>query len=116
MRGYVRDSVRILHYNSNLRVWFDIDISFEVGGGLSAAIMSLPRLVTLRSNEKLSDNSRLTSNQSVKLTIVERAMLLANKEAVMTVLDTLSFVTFNPLQNNNLIAVRLCRLIARIDE
>ena len=26
-------------------------------------------------------------------------MLLANKEAVMTVLDTLNFVAFNPLQN-----------------
>jgi len=29
-------------------------------------------------------------------------MLLANKEAIMTVLDTLNFVAFNPLQNNNL--------------
>ena len=28
-------------------------------------------------------------------------MLLANKEAVMNVLDTLNFVAFNPLQNNN---------------
>ena len=32
-------------------------------------------------------------------------MLLANKEAVTTVLDTLNFVAFNPLQNNNPIAV-----------
>jgi hypothetical protein len=43
-------------------------------------------------------------------------MLLANKEAVMTVLDTLNFVTFNPLQNNNPIAVRRRKLIAKIDE
>ena len=28
-------------------------------------------------------------------------MLLANKEAVMTVLNTLNFVAFNPFQNNN---------------
>ena len=34
----------------------------------------------------------------------ESTMLLANKEAVMTVLDTLNFVAFNPLQNNNTIA------------
>jgi hypothetical protein len=43
-------------------------------------------------------------------------MLLAKKEAVMTVLDTLNFVAFNPLQNNNSIAVRRCKLIAKIDE
>ncbi len=40
----------ILHYDSSLRVWFDRDISFEVGGDLSADIVSLPRLVTSRSN------------------------------------------------------------------
>ena len=34
----------ILHYDSTLRVWFDRDISFEVGDGLSADIVSLPRL------------------------------------------------------------------------
>ena len=63
----------ILHYDSSLRVWFDRDVSFEVGGGLSADIVSLPRLVTSRSHEKLSDDSRLTSKQSVKLSVVERA-------------------------------------------
>jgi hypothetical protein len=56
----------ILHYDSSLRVWFDRDISFEVGGDLSADMVSLPRLVTSRSNEKLRDDSRLTSKQSVK--------------------------------------------------
>ena len=64
----------ILHYDSSLRVWFDRDISFEVGGDLSADIVFLPRLVTSRSHEKLSDDSRLTSKQSVKLTVVERAI------------------------------------------
>ena len=34
----------------------------------------------------------------------------------MTVLDTLTFITFNPLQNNNPIAVRRRKLIAKIDE
>jgi hypothetical protein len=43
-------------------------------------------------------------------------MLLANSEAIMTVLDTLNFVAFNPLQNNNPIAVRRRKLIAKIDE
>lgn len=64
----------ILHYDSSLRVWFDRDISFELGGGLSADIVSLPRLVTSHSNEKLSEDSRLTSKQSVKLAVVERAI------------------------------------------
>ena len=43
-------------------------------------------------------------------------MLLANKEAVMTVLDKLNFVSFNPLSNNNPFAVRRRKLIAKIDE
>ena len=64
----------ILHYDSSLRIWFDRDISFEVGSDLSADIVSLPRLVTSRSHEKLSDDSRLTSKQSVKLAVVERAV------------------------------------------
>ena len=64
----------ILHYDSTLRVWFDRDISFEVGGDLSADIVSMPRLVTSRSNEKLGDDSRHTSKQSVKLSVVESAM------------------------------------------
>ena len=34
----------------------------------------------------------------------------------MTVLDTLNFVAFNPLQNNNPIAVRRRKLMAKIDE
>ena len=71
----------ILHYDSSLRVWFDRDISFEVGGDLSADIVSLPRLVTSRSNEKLSDDSRLTSKQSVKLAVVERVMHNIGREA-----------------------------------
>ena len=70
----------ILHYDSNLRVWFDRDISFEMGGDLSADIVSLPRLVTSRSHEKLSDDSRLTSKQSVKLAVVERAIYNIGRE------------------------------------
>ena len=70
----------ILHSDSTLRVWFDRDISFEFGGDLSAGIVSLPRLVTSRSNEKLSDDSRLTNKQSVKLAVVERAIYNIGRE------------------------------------
>ena len=63
-----------MHDDSSLRVWFDRDISFEIGGELSVDIVSLTRLVTSRSNEKLSEDSRLKRKQSVKLAVVERAM------------------------------------------
>ena len=80
----------ILHYDSSLRVWFDRDISFEVGGDLSADIVSLPRLVTSRSHEKLSDDSRLTSKQSVKLAAVERAMHNIGRETAPVSKDDVS--------------------------
>ena len=34
----------------------------------------------------------------------------------MSVLDTLNFVAFNPLQNNNPIAIRRRKLFAKINE
>ena len=80
----------ILHYDSSLRVWFDRDISFEVGGNLSADIVSLPRLVTSRSHEKLSDDSRLISKQSVKLAVVERAMHNIGRDAATASKDDVS--------------------------
>jgi len=80
----------ILHSDSTLRVWFDRDISFEVGGDLSADIVSLPRLVTSRSHEKLSDDSRLTSKQSVKLAVVERAIHNIGRDTAPTSKDDLA--------------------------
>ena len=80
----------ILHSDSSLRVWFDRDISFEVGGDLSADIVSLPRLVTSRSHEKLGDDSRLTSKQNVKLAVVERAMYNIGRDAATTSKDDVS--------------------------
>lgn len=71
----------ILNYDSSLRVWFDRDISFEVGGDLSADKVSFLRLVKSCSNEKLSDDSRLTSKQSVKLAEVESAMHNIGRDA-----------------------------------
>ena len=79
-----------MHYDSSLRVWFDRDVSFEVGGDLSSDIVSLPRLVTSRSNERLSDDSRLTSKQSVKLAVVERAMYNIGRDAVPASKDDVS--------------------------
>ena len=80
----------ILHYDSSPRIWFDRDISFEVGGDLSADIVSLPRLVTSRSHEKLSDDSRLINKQSVKLAMVERAMHNIGRDAAPAPKDDVS--------------------------
>ena len=80
----------ILHYDSSLRVWFDRDISFEVGGDLSADIVSLPRLVTSRSHEKQKEDSRITSKQSVKLAVVERAIHNIGRDAAPASKDDVS--------------------------
>jgi hypothetical protein len=64
----------LLHYDSSLRVWFDRGISFESGSDLNADIVSLPRLVTSRSNERLNEDSRITNKQDVKLSVVERVI------------------------------------------
>ena len=61
--------------------WFDRGISFAVGEGLGADIVSLPRLVASRSNEKLNEDSRITGKQSVKLTVVERAIYRIGRDA-----------------------------------
>ena len=52
-----------------------------MGGDLSSDIVSLPRLVTSRSHEKLSDDRRLTSKQSVKLAVVETAIYSIGRDA-----------------------------------
>ena len=89
----------ILHYDSRLCIWFDRDISFEVGGDLSAEFVSLPRLDKSCSNEKLSDNSRLTSKQSVKLIVVEHAMYSIGRDAAPVSKPTNS--KLNKLLNTN---------------
>jgi hypothetical protein len=69
---------------------FGRDISFEVVGELSADIVSFLRLVTSRSHEKLSDDSRLTSKQSIKLAVVERAMCKIGRDAAPASKDDVS--------------------------
>jgi hypothetical protein len=73
----------ILHYDGYLRIWFDRDISFEAGSDLSADIVSLPRLVTSRSNERLNKDSRITNKQDVKISVVERAIYSIGRDTVV---------------------------------
>ena len=63
-----------MNYDSSLRIWFDRDISFAIGEGLSADIVPLHRLVTSRSNERLNEDSRISGKQDVKLNVVECAI------------------------------------------
>ena len=58
-----------------------------MGGDLSADIVSLPRLVTSRSNERLREDNRLSSKQSVKLSVVEQAIYSIGRDAVSAPID-----------------------------
>ena len=88
------DALEILqeipHSDNSLRVWFDRGISFEVGGKLSADIVSLPRLVSSRSHENMSDDSRLTCKKSLKLAVVGRAIHNIGREAASASKSTVS--------------------------
>ena len=74
----------ILHSDSSLRIWFDREISFEVGGDVSADIASLPRLVTSRSYEKLATDCRLATKRHVKLRVVEQAIETIGRDKTLT--------------------------------
>ena len=80
----------ILYHDGYLLIWFDSDISFAVGEGLGADIVSLPRLVASRSNEKLNEDSRITGKQSVKLTVVERAIDSIGRDTSLASKSTIS--------------------------
>ena len=64
----------ILHVNPYLQTWFDRHISFDAEDGIGADVVSLPRLVTSRSHERLREDSRIQSKQEVKLSVVEQAI------------------------------------------
>lgn len=68
------------------------EVSLEVSRSLkhSADIVLLPCPVTSRSHEKLNDDSRLSSKQSLKLTLVERAMHSIGRDAAPASKSTVS--------------------------
>ena len=73
------DAVEILQEivaaDASLQIWFDRHLDFEHGSLIDSSLGNLPRLVTSRSIEKLSDDSRLVKKIDVKISIVEGAML-----------------------------------------
>jgi hypothetical protein len=64
----------IVATDANLQIWFDRHLDFEHGSLIDASLCNLPRLVTSRSIEKLSDDSRLVKKIDVKIGVVERAI------------------------------------------
>ena len=64
-----------------MQIWFDRNLDFRHGSLIDASRGNLPRLVTSRGNEKLNEDSRITGKQSVKLTVVERAIDRIGRDA-----------------------------------
>jgi hypothetical protein len=72
------DSLEILQEivaaDASLQIWFDRHLDIEHGSLIDASLGNLPRLVTSRSIEKLSNDSRLVKKINVKISVVERAI------------------------------------------
>ena len=64
----------IVAADASLQIWFDRNLDFAHGSLINASLGNLPRLVTSRSIEKLSNDSRLVKKIDVKISVVERAM------------------------------------------
>jgi hypothetical protein len=64
----------IVATDANLQIWFDRYLDFGHGSLIDASLGNLPRLVTSRSIEKLSDDSRLVKKIDVKVSVVECAI------------------------------------------
>ena len=64
----------IICADAQLQIWFDREIEFAAGTDIGADLVSLPRVVTSRSNERQRSDVRIMSKREVKLGIVERAI------------------------------------------
>jgi len=64
----------IVAADASLQIWFDRKLDFAHGSLIDASLGNLPRLVTSRSIEKLSDDSCLMKKIDVKIGVVERAI------------------------------------------
>ena len=64
----------IYEHDPSVQEWFDRPLVFGGGSAISANVESLPRLVTSRSHERMSDHHALMSKRCVKLDVVLRAI------------------------------------------
>ena len=63
----------IIRADAQMQIWLDREIEFAAGSDLGADLVSLPRVVTSRSNERQRSDVRIMSKREVKLGVVERA-------------------------------------------
>jgi hypothetical protein len=73
----------IVAADASLQIWFDRYLDFGHGSLIDASLGNLPRLVTSRSIEKLSDDSRLVKKIDVKISVVERAIDCIGRDAAV---------------------------------
>jgi len=73
----------IVAADASLQIWFDRHLDFAHGSLIDASLGNLPRLVTSRSIEKLSDDSRLVKKIDVKIGVVERAIFSIGRDTAV---------------------------------
>ena len=73
----------IVAADASLQIWFDRNLDFGHGSLIDASLGNLPRLVTSRSIEKLSDDSRLVKKIDVKISVVERAIYIIGRDTTV---------------------------------
>jgi hypothetical protein len=64
----------VVFEDANLQIWFDRALDFGHGSLIDSSLGNLPRLVTSRSIDKQSDDSRIVKKIDVKISAVERAI------------------------------------------
>ena len=74
----------IVAADASLQIWFDRHLDFEHGSLIDASLGNLPRLVTSRSIEKLSDDSRLVKKIDVKISVVECAIYSIGRDTAVS--------------------------------
>lgn len=76
--SYCEDGLEVLQEivaaDASLQIWFDRALDFGFGSQIDAHLGNLPRVVTSRSIEKQSSDSRIMTKQQVKISVVEDAI------------------------------------------
>jgi len=73
----------IVAADASLQIWLDRNLDFGHGSLIDASLGNLPRLVTSRSIEKLSDDSRLVKKIDVKISVVKRAIYSIGRDTAV---------------------------------
>ena len=73
----------IVAADASLQIWFDRNLDLGHGSLIDASLGNLPRLVTSRSIEKLSNDSRLVKKIDVKISVVECAIYSIGRDTAV---------------------------------